>query len=281
MLCKKPFHKRGAQFGCGQCLPCRINRRRLWSHRILLEALVSPSASFLTLTYKDIPDGASLVPRDLQLFFKRLRKSGPLRYFAVGEYGDFSGRPHYHAALFGVGVTEDVRVREAWGLGHIMLGDLTFASASYVAGYVTKKMTAWDDVRLNGRHPEFARMSLRPGIGASAMSDVAAALFNQHGWDEITRTGDVPSVLRHGSRMFPLGRYLRRELRKHMNFEDLKGGDSGVDVFAKSAKLQALYEAYKLSKKAKPFAVVQEEKEGQKQLNLVKRHAIYSQRSTL
>ena len=64
MLCRKPFSKKGAQFGCGQCMACRINRRRIWTHRIMLEALVSPSASFLTLTYnkENLPDGGTLAP---------------------------------------------------------------------------------------------------------------------------------------------------------------------------------------------------------------------------
>lgn len=111
-------------------------------------------------------------------------------------------------------------------------------SAQYVAGYVTKKMTAKDDPRLVGRHPEFARMSLRPGIGAGMMSDVASTLmqFNL----EKTQP-DVPSALRHGGRTFPLGRYLRRRLRKECGLDE-KAPQSSLleleekmrDVYARS-----------------------------------------------
>jgi len=61
---------------CGHCLPCKINRRRLWSHRIMLETFMHEASSFLTLTYAPefLPQDLSLKVRDYQLFMKRLRK---------------------------------------------------------------------------------------------------------------------------------------------------------------------------------------------------------------
>lgn len=53
-------------------------------------------------------------------------------------------------------------------------------------------------------------MSLRPGIGAHAMHDVASSLLQ---FNLEKSQGDVPSTLRHGSRTLPLGRYLRKTLR--------------------------------------------------------------------
>ena len=160
-MCAKPFTKNGASFGCGQCMPCRINKRRVWAHRIMLEALVSPSASFLTMTYNDdnLPDGGSLVVRDVQLYWKRLRKAGySFRYFVCGEYGDESERPHYHAALFGVPPCycdfrsphpkcHCVEFKGLWGKGNLYWGEVTPASAHYIAGYVTKKMNKEDPAR--------------------------------------------------------------------------------------------------------------------------------------
>lgn len=86
-------------------------------------------------------------------------------------------------------------------------------------------MTGRDDDRLNGRHPEFARMSLRPGIGADFVPLVAGQLYHLYvqGYSFLDFTdsqGDVPSALRHGSRLLPLGRYLRRRLRKEVGLDE-------------------------------------------------------------
>jgi len=147
-----------------------------------------------------------------------------IRYYLVGEYGDETHRPHYHAALFGVS-TLDTAPGECWEYGLHHVGDLTLQSAQYVAGYVTKKLTNHDNPLLDGRHPEFARMSLRPGIGATAVPDIAETLSDVHGARLVSALGDVPTSLRHGRRSLPLGRYLRSKLREEMGFETFGGQD--------------------------------------------------------
>jgi len=61
---------------CGKCLACSSNYRRDWVARMILESQAHSDAVFVTLTYSDdnLPDRGSLVKRDLQLFFKRLRR---------------------------------------------------------------------------------------------------------------------------------------------------------------------------------------------------------------
>ena len=44
---------------------------------------------------------------DFQKFIKRLRKDYDIKYFACGEYGDKTLRPHFHAILFGVNFSDD------------------------------------------------------------------------------------------------------------------------------------------------------------------------------
>lgn len=243
MLCKNPFVQGVLPFGCGQCLPCRIQRRRLWTHRILLESFKHAQSCFITLTYSEdkLPPGESLRPKDVQDWLKRIRKAvspAALRFFLVGEYGDESQRPHYHVALFGYapcvrGRTDHREIqkkgsccvqcdllRETWGHGGVDVGLLEKDSAQYIAGYVTKKMTHKEEKcsdscthpPLRGRSPEFARMSLRPGIGASAMDTVASAFLGVSGQSGLS----VPRMLKHGPKTMPLGKYLRGKLHEKL-----------------------------------------------------------------
>lgn len=279
-------------------MPCRINFRRIWSHRILLESLCHHSNSFLTLTYDEehLPIDGSLIPRHTQLWLKRFReviKPVKFRYFLVGEYGDLSQRPHYHAALFGVGPEQQDIVRETWGMGHVFLGDLTLQSAQYIAGYVTKKMTSKSDSRLNGRHPEFSRMSLRPGIGATAVPSISSSILDSlHGCKLLSDLGDVPTSLNHGTRSLPLGRYLRQKLREEIGYEKdteyQKIRKSDERFIKESSEMLLMYSTWLKAEKIKDswpafyeFKEVLKNSEAQKVLNMESRFKIYNQKGVL
>lgn len=192
----------------------------------MLEATQHEFNTFATLTFKNrshfyvTVKPRELNPRDLVLFLKRLRKArGPFRYFGVGEYGDQTWRPHYHLALFGISALESQTIETAWGHGHIHVGDLTHESCGYIAGYVTKKMTAADDPRLQGWHPEFTRMSLKNGgIGRGAVSEFGYGLTKEGGALGLSRLPDVPKDIRLGGKKYPLGRYLTRALREEVGW---------------------------------------------------------------
>jgi hypothetical protein len=188
------FRRDGAreemEVGCGSCLGCNMDYRRMWAMRIAHEAAMyeySGGNSFITLTYRDpkdcsikqledrkhVPNDWSLSKRHYQLFMKRLRKElkkREIRYFAAGEYGrkckhgiDLErndcplcncGRPHFHACLFGVSFDDleayqsdggimrytSPTLERIWGYGFVDVGDVTYASAAYTAGYVLKKV---------------------------------------------------------------------------------------------------------------------------------------------
>lgn len=175
----------GFKLPCGQCIGCRLEQSRQWAMRCVHEAQMHKYNEFLTLTYDDesLPSNGSLIKRHLQLFFKRLRKKygKGVRFYACGEYGETLGRPHYHAIVFNLCITDKRFYKRAksgellwtsptidkiWGLGYVVIGSVTFDSAAYVARYITKKVTGdRSEAHYCGRLPEFTNMSRRPGIG--------------------------------------------------------------------------------------------------------------------
>lgn len=84
-----------------------------------------------------------------------------------------------------------------------------------MAGYVTKKMTRFDDPRLLGRHPEFVRQSKQEGgLGVRFIREFVAPVYLKYEDRYLSISADVPSALTVGGKVQPLGRYLRQELRK-------------------------------------------------------------------
>lgn len=231
MLCRNPYMVGKMPVGCGQCLPCRINRRRQWMWRQYLESLCHDENSFVTLTYSPdhIPVNGNLVKRDLQLFFKNLRFAiQPLRirYFAVGEYGEETLRPHYHVSLFGMSGFTVVSYRgqstlgsavinDAWGKGFVDVKEFNHLTAQYVTGYVTKKLKDRKDGR-SFAVPEFATMSTRPGLGNAACAQIARDLLCNPSWE--LASDDAPRILRLGKRQIPLGRYMLSAIRSYLGF---------------------------------------------------------------
>lgn len=149
---------------CTRCMDCRLKKSIDIATRCVHEASLHKYNSFLTLTYNDthLPPDLSLCSHTLQKFWKKLRKSIEptlIKYYACGEYGDGNGtrkiNPHYHACVFnydppdkkfwkkspaGDNLYKSEILQDLWGLGNVIIGDLTFQSAAYVARYTTKKI---------------------------------------------------------------------------------------------------------------------------------------------
>lgn len=186
--CITPFYKKldivngvttgYVPFPCGKCPPCLRRRISGWSFRLVKHSERCNSALFVTLTYDDdkVPKTKSglmtLQKTDLQKFFKRLRKltNEKISYYAVGEYGDKTQRPHYHIILFN-SIPEDVE--SAWSIdsvsiGHCHFGSVSDASIGYTLKYCSKDkripMYNGDD-----RNKEFSIMSKK--IGASYLNE--------------------------------------------------------------------------------------------------------------
>lgn len=172
------------QIPCGQCMGCKLEKARQWAVRLMHEKKMHESSVFLTLTYDDahVPKGYTLVKRDLQLFLKRLRKikGSGLKFFACGEYGETTLRPHYHVILFGTHFPDMKLFKKSgnyplyasaeldgiWMNGFCTIGQVDFHSCAYVSGYVTKKITGEKaEAHYRGRLPEFCVMSRGGRVG--------------------------------------------------------------------------------------------------------------------
>lgn len=139
------------------------------------EERVSTSAHFVTLTYNSthIPISVNgfmtLRKKDLQLYWKRLRKLHPdgvkIKYYACGEYGEKRSRPHYHAIVFNA---DERLISDAWGLGHVHIDKVTSDSVAYTMKYIDKGTFRPHHLR-DDRVPEFSVMS--NGLGISYLSD--------------------------------------------------------------------------------------------------------------
>lgn len=225
MKCTSPIKtKLGDTVGCGQCMNCRIDRKRVWTARMILESFTAKQAYFVTLTYapEHLPindDGlATLVPAELKEFRDTLmRKAGTFRYYSIGEYGDETFRPHYHLAIFSDLNFKAELIPEVWDKGRTETTYLVPQQMSYICGYTAKKMTKPDDDRLEGRYPEFARMSNRQGIGYYYVENLAQCYETKKGARFLSQNGDVLPYFRYKGRTHPLGNYLISALRYRLN----------------------------------------------------------------
>lgn len=211
---------------CGKCIACRIAKVRDWSVRLLDESSYWDQSSFVTLTYSDdtVPvtncGKATLIKSDLQKFFKRLRKAlpYPIKYFACGEYGPTTRRPHYHAIVFGLDPNDIDIVRKEWPSGFVVVDAVNIERIKYVCGYVEKKMFYNPADNFNQGYgclvPPFQLIS--QGLGLRHFEE-NYSLYS--------------STLRKTVRGVPHS-FPRYYVKKHPEFKDL--------MFAKSARAQQI-----------------------------------------
>lgn len=165
---------------------------------------------------------STLDKKDMQLFLKSYRKPsdgsrkgikhdfGKVKYFQCGEYGDMSSRRHHHIIIYQDKPITDLKflkltrdkntlwtsetVDNIWGRGICFIGEVTRASAGYVARYVMKKQKGegakiYDQL---GIVPEYVSMS--NGLGMDYFNENWQKIFRN---DEIiysTGTGKVRTV---------------------------------------------------------------------------------------
>lgn len=197
-------HFTGQMLPCHRCLECRMKYSSDWAKRVALQLKSQPNDNwFITFTYSDSnlkynEKGLPIIDyTDFQKFMKRLRKKygREIKYLCAGEYGTKSGRPHFHALIFGLKL-EDLKetgelnyegskyyiskdIDKIWGLGTHIIGELNYKTASYTTRYSLKKMRLYDYGEL-GIPPE--KLLLSKGIGKE---------YFDENWQEIYRTDKV------------------------------------------------------------------------------------------
>lgn len=205
MACVKPITvgQSGSliQTRCRQCLPCRIFEQSCLTFQALLENHHTLSGQFLTLTYRQAPEVGSW--QDFSLFMKRLRSRNarqgnrlPIRFLGCGEYGERSGRFHYHGLIFN-SLTFDREVWDTalWPHGFVHIGEVTPSSARYTVRYTLKGQKTGGFV---------AGKSERPPLGAPLMRSLAES------WISSGRISDEPpTTMRWDGRVYPLSSALK------------------------------------------------------------------------
>lgn len=152
MMCLKPVRiNEDTEYPCGRCTACLQKRSAEWALRLRHEAITHKKTMFMTLTYSDenLPENGGLCKKDVQDFLKLFRYylGRKIKYFAVGEYGEEKGRPHYHLLIFGAGKESQVHAEKAWKKGIVDIGECEPASIRYVTNYLMTKEDKWSKVK--------------------------------------------------------------------------------------------------------------------------------------
>ena len=189
---------------CGKCQECLQKYRNDWSLRLEQEAQGWTSVYFFTWTYDNehLPLRRTRICNitgevyktlnkvDLQNLFKKFRESyyrkynkrPKLKYFACGEYGTKTHRPHYHGIIFtDMPIYDVIELKNLWKNGYTMIQEVKGANKSGVCRYVTKyasKGVLKNTFALKGIiDDEFRIMS--KGLGAEYSARLKANILHQ------------------------------------------------------------------------------------------------------
>ena len=268
---------------CGKCANCLSNQRSDWTFRLNQELKNSSSAYFVTLTYSEenvpyIGETSTLRKKDLQDFIKRLRRyhdmevekyqklvnasyielnPPQIRYYAIGEYGPETLRPHYHGLFFNVSPEVIQHIEKIWKLGFIKVGDVNTASIHYCTKYVINRKT-----ECPGVEEQFSIMSRRPGIGYSYINNKSLRYHRQEQgqkFEVTTEDGRIQRMPRYYKQFIFTKKELQGNAKKietemdHTFDEDMEkvrsnyGGDVGRGLLELSLNRERRFK--KLNKK--------------------------------
>lgn len=218
---------------CGKCNYCKLSKAKEWATRCYLESLDYPNASyFITLTYNKQKCPSKLQKKDFQEFIQKLKENGlNVRYFACGEYGSLTRRPHYHAILYNLKLDDlkfyskneigdylytSSKLEKIWGKGYVIIGEVTEKSAGYVARYTFKK-------NKENITDEFLIMSKKPGIGYNYIYSHMEEILNNNGI--MLKNGNFKSIFRY---IYKIAK------KKNIETEEIK--EKNIQIFKEHKK---------------------------------------------
>lgn len=187
----------------------------------------------------------------MQDFWKRVRKKQNIRYYAVGEYGSKSLRPHYHAIVFGIEI-EDLefykrnynndnlytskKLENIWGKGFVTIGEVNAQTIGYTARYCMKKLKD-DDLQKYidhvGIEPPF--MACSQGLGKQYYEDNKESLLE---------FGELIVNDKEGGKRYGIPRYFKNKLEADFSEEYAKQKKEKTEIL-KRAERNLLQEAGK------------------------------------
>lgn len=239
---------------CNKCLACKMRKSAEWAARAAQEAEYYPDGErwFITFTYDEdnlpryyealgeiitggnpIGGTPTLYHKDMQNLFKRIRdaerkkakregrEERKIKFLMSGEYGDQTGRPHYHAIIFGLKIddltpTKTDRgvihyksnwLQAKWGKGIVDIEEYSLTNAQYVAQYTVKKAYGFQ------AQQKYKELGIRaPYLVVS--NGFSERWVTEHEAEILAGRGESYLPTKSGTRIAPPSAYAQRKLRR-------------------------------------------------------------------
>jgi hypothetical protein len=171
-------------------------------------------------------DHVKYVSKQLKIEKKYVKEySKKIRYFAVGEYGSKTERPHYHILLFNYDIANLAPITAQWKntntgnpLGHVDIGTVTGSSINYVTKYMFKQFNRKTDIR----EAPFTLMSKKPIIGQN--------YIDTYGWFHLENEDLTTADMKGAIRRIPKAYLYRIFTKKELVYNPLKKIDEWKEV---------------------------------------------------
>lgn len=170
-----------------------------------------------------------------------MRKKQNIRYYAVGEYGSKSLRPHYHAIVFGIEIDDlefykrnynnddlytSKKLEATWGKGFVTVGEVNAQTIGYTARYCMKKLK--DDelqkyIEHVGIEPPF--MTCSQGLGKQ---------YYEENKESLLEFGEMIVEDKEGGKRYGIPRYYKTKLESEFNEEYAMQKEKKSQIFKRA-----------------------------------------------